>query len=72
MCKVACQAMQCLRKMNSPSSVVLANFVTSQVDSSTPTAARAFVDRHVRPEGSGLREAVLARLTTFTTEYYAK
>ncbi|CAM9514340.1 unnamed protein product [Ectocarpus fasciculatus] len=46
--------------------------VECRVDSSTPTAARAFVDRHVRPEGSGLREAVLARLTTFTTEYYAK
>lgn len=60
------------KKMSSPSSVVLANFVAPQVDSSTPTAARGFVDRHVRPEGSGLREAVLSRLTAFTTEYYAK
>ncbi|CAN0258089.1 unnamed protein product [Ectocarpus sp. 12 AP-2014] len=46
--------------------------VECRVDSSTPTAARGFVDRHVRPEGSGLREAVLSRLTAFTTEYYSK
>eukprot|EP00752_Nemacystus_decipiens_P009906 g8838.t1 len=46
--------------------------VECQVDSSTPTAAKPFVDRHVRPEGSGLRSAVLASLATFTAELYAK
>ncbi|CAM9463777.1 unnamed protein product [Pylaiella littoralis] len=46
--------------------------VECQVDSSTPTAAKAFVDRHVRPEGSGLRNAVLDCLATFITELHAK
>ncbi|CAM9579463.1 unnamed protein product, partial [Hapterophycus canaliculatus] len=32
--------------------------VECRVDSSTPSAARAFVDRHVRPEASGFRTAV--------------
>ena len=47
-------------------------FVSVQVDSCTPPAARAFVDRHVRPEGSGFRAAVLTSLATFTAELYAK
>eukprot|EP00903_Cladosiphon_okamuranus_P013940 g12966.t1 len=46
--------------------------VECQVDSSTPVTARAFVDRHVRPEGSGLRNSVLASLENFTSEFYAK
>ncbi|CAM9357698.1 unnamed protein product [Scytosiphon promiscuus] len=46
--------------------------VECRVDGSTPAAAQAFVDRHVRPEASGLRTAVLSSLATFTAELYAK
>ncbi|CAM9377771.1 unnamed protein product [Ascophyllum nodosum] len=43
-----------------------------RVDNSTPKAARGFVDRHVRAEQSGLRQAVLARLVTFAEEFHSK
>ncbi|CAN0078989.1 unnamed protein product, partial [Discosporangium mesarthrocarpum] len=42
------------------------------VDSNTPPAAKGFIDRYIRAEGSGLREAVLDRLGTFVEEFNAK
>ncbi|CAM9130071.1 unnamed protein product [Choristocarpus tenellus] len=46
--------------------------VECQVNTTTPPAAKGFIDCHVRPEGSGLRNAVLSRLETFAEEFNAK